>query len=409
MCPFARQRVKYPYMEHRRFGAQDAAKGLMIIGVIFFHAYIMTFDDYTESILSFNVLVALFPFLLNVFFFYSGYNYTPNERTYKQNIARRAKQLLIPLVIALVISVVTIGAMELAFDHADLGARFRDLGNSVLYGLMSEPLALMIGFPKQGGIVFELMLSLGLLWFLYALFVCSLFFYLLVKFTNKKLSTLISVVVGLLLLSFALGQFVGPYLPYSVQCYPVALAIMLTGAYLRQSNFLEREIKTKKDVAFHTVNVLIAEGIVIGTCFLCNGLFGAMTTGSMMGGKFDPALRGFDAFICFAFGLLGTYFLHTVCRVLIRIPGFGKGLQWIGSRSALFYLFHPIFLDLTAIVIFQKQVPWGHAQAFFYVAVVTALLVGVCLLLEFIVKKIKQRKMVQPIPEGPKEEPHEQE
>ena len=388
-------------MEKRRSGAQDAAKGLMIIGVVFFHGFLMTFTNHAESVTSFNILVALFPFLLSTFFFYAGYNYTPSERTYGQNIARRAKQLLIPLVMALAISVVVISSLELAFDHADPAAKFHAIGNSVLYGLMSEPVAWMIGFPKQGGMVFELMLSLGLLWFLYALFVCSLFFYLLVKHTNKKLSTLVSVVVALLALAFCLGQFVGVYLPYSVQCYPVVLAIMLTGAYLRQSNFLDREITSKKDVAFHVINAILAEGIVAGTCFLCYYLFGATMTGSLPGGRFDPALQGFDALISFAFGIIGTYFLHTVCRLIVRVSGLGKGLQWIGNRSAIFYLFHPIFLDLTAIVVFQKTVPWGRAQAVFYAAVVIALMTGVCLLVEFISRKIKQKKLVAE--EGPKD------
>ena len=379
-------------MEQRRSHAQDAAKGLMIIGVIFFHGLLMTFADHSEITTSFNIMVALFPFLLNVFFFYAGYNYAPNGRTYGQNVARRAKQLLIPLVLALTISVVVIGAMEIAFDHADPGARFRDFGNSVLYGLMSEPLAQMIGFPQQGSIVFELMLSLGLLWFLYALFLCSLAFYWLVKYTNKRLSTLVSVVALLLVVSFCLGQFVGPYLPYSVQCYPVVLAVMLTGAYLRQSQFLDRDLTSKKDIAFATANALIAEGIIVGTAFLCNALFGGITTGSMMGGKFDSALRGFDAFICFGFGILGTYFLHTLCRLIVRVPFFGKGIGWIGTHSAFFYLFHPIFLDLVAIVVFQKRVLWGKAQALFYVVVVVALMVGVCLLIDFILKKRKKNK-----------------
>ena len=91
-------------MNQHRTVAQDAAKGLMIIAVIFFHCLLVTYEVPTDVLNTFTVLKALFPFLLSSFFFYSGYNYTPNERTYKENILRRVKQLLIPSAIAFVIA-----------------------------------------------------------------------------------------------------------------------------------------------------------------------------------------------------------------------------------------------------------------------------------------------------------------
>ena len=375
------------HMTNRRSGAQDIAKGMMIISVVFFHANLMTFDNVAEALSTFNILMALFPFLLSAFFFYAGYNYTPNERTYKQNVLRRAKQLLIPLAVAFGISTLLFFGMELAFHHADPMPTLQALGNSVLYGLMSEPLAIMIQFPQNGGIVFEFALALCLLWFLYALFICSLAFYALVKWTNQKFSTFISVIAALLILAFCIGQFVGVYLPYTVQCYPVIVAIMLTGAYLRQHRFLDREIHSKKDIVLTGINMLVAEGIVVSVCLFCYFQFGSTNVGSLPGGQFDPHIKGFDAFVSFGFGILGTYFIHMVSRLIELIPFVGKGLQWVGKHSAMFYLFHPIFLDLTAIVIFQKRVVWGRGQAFFYVAVTVALLVAICLLMDWIKKK----------------------
>lgn len=379
-------------MEKTRSGAQDIAKGLMIIAVVFFHCYIETFENHGDSIKDFNILVACFPFILSTFFFYAGYNYTPNGRTYKENILRRAKQLLIPFAVAFLISTVLISCMELAFHHDDPSATFHAIGNSVLYGLMSEPMALMIGFPQEGGIIFELILALCLLWFLYALFFCSLLFYWLVKYTNKKRSTLISVVVALLIIAFCIGQFVGTYLPYQVESYPVILAIMLVAAYLRKSNFLDRPVEGKKGVVFLILNALLAEGLIIGASFVLNACFGTTTAGSLPSGLFDPAIRGFDAFVAFAFGLLGIYFVHTLSRGIARVPILGTCLQWLGKRSAIFYLFHPIFLELAAIAIFQKKIPWGRGQAFFYVAVVLAALTLTCLLIEWIAKKIRSKK-----------------
>lgn len=380
-------------MQKTRSNAQDIAKGILIIAVVFFHCYIETFTNHSDSVKDFNPLVACFPFILSVFFFYAGYNYTPNGRTYKQNIARRAKQLLIPFVLAFVISTVLISSMELAFHHDNVPGTFQALGNSVLYGLMSEPMAVMLQFPQQGGIVFELILALCLLWFLYSLFICSLLFYWLVKYTNKSLPTLISVVVVLLVIAFCIGQYVGIYLPYQVECYPIILAIMLVAAYLRKYNFLDRPINGKKGVVFTVINALVAEGLIIGTSFVLHYTYGSMMVGAMPGGQLDPAIKGFDAFVSFAFGILGVYFIHTASRGIACIPVIRNGLQWVGKRSAIFYLFHPIFLELFAIAIFRKTVPWGRAQAFFYVVVVLAAMILVCLLVELIVKKVRNKKI----------------
>ena len=374
-------------MDKHRTIAQDAAKGLMIIAVIFFHCHMYCFETPSDSLEKFNFLMVLFPFLLNAFFFYAGYNYNPSERTFKEKIARRAKQLLIPLAITFVISTVLIGSMELIFHYDSPIATLQSLGNTLLYSLMSEPMALMIHFPQSGGLTFELLLALGLLWFLYALFICSIFFYLLVDHTNKHLSTLVSVVVGLLLIAFCLGQFVGVYLPYTVQCYPVILAIMLTASYLRQSHFLNRRITSKKDSIMKGINMLVAEGIIIAICLVCYYQFGATTTGSLPGGKFDAKLKGFDAFVAYAFGILGTYFLHTLCRLIKHIPVVGACLQWVGNHSAIFYLFHPVFLELAAIAVFQKRVIWKGVQEYVYVAIIVALLVLTCLLIDLIFKK----------------------
>ena len=144
----------------------------MIIAIVFFHCFLVTSPNPMESATSFNILGAIFPFLLSSFFFYTGYNYLPNGRSFKDNIGRRAKQLLIPLVICVFISTIIIGGLELAYNHSDVGATFHAIGNTLLYSLMSEPLAIILQFPQSGGVVFELVVALGLVWFLYTLFIC---------------------------------------------------------------------------------------------------------------------------------------------------------------------------------------------------------------------------------------------
>ena len=381
------EEIKKQQNTKTRTAAQDIAKGLLIIAVVFFHCFLATSTNPSQAARDFSVLKAMFPFVLSAFFFYAGYNYKNNDRTFKENISRRAKQLLIPLVIAFAISTIIITGVELIYKHDNVGGVFQATWNTILYSLMSEPMAILINFQPEGGFIFELIVALGLLWFIYVLFIASIFFYLLVKHTNKSLPLLIGVDIALLLISFCLGQFVGTYLPYCVQSWPVILAIMLTAAYLRQSHFLNRRVTSKKQAFLFGVNAVIAEAIIVGASIGCFYAFGATSTGSLPGSLFDDKLKGFDAFFGFIFGILGTYFIHTTCRLIKKIPIISSGLQWVGNHSALFYLFHPIFIELVGVVIFQKQILWGEAQAYFYLAICIIFLVGFSLLNDLIFKR----------------------
>jgi len=380
------------YMAKERSGAQDAAKGIMIIVMVLFHAYLLVLPDRFTALNTFNPIMAVLPYLMPVFFFYAGYNHKPSNRTFGQYVARRAKQLLIPMVVAFAISAIVISAMELAFHHDDPVGTLRTLGEAALYGAMSEPLVLLVGYPDPMSANFELVLGLCIHWFLLALFVCSVFFFLLVKFTNKGLPNLVSVVGGLLLLGFVLGEFAGPYLPYSVNAYPVILALMLVGSYLKQKNFLDKELKTKKDIALMAANAIVAEAIVVGAVLFSNARFGSFLIGGLAGGKFDEHLRGIDAFVTLPFALLGVYALHAFCRLLVHIPALGFGLRWIGAHSALFYVFHPICLDFAQIAFFQKNVVWGIWQSLVYVLIALAMLSLLAWLLDYVIKKRKDAK-----------------
>ena len=75
----------------------------------------------------------------------------------------------------------------------------------------------------------------------------------------------------------------------------------------------------------------------------------------------------------------------------------GKCLQWVGNHSAIFYLFHPIYLDLAAIVIFQKKIIWGHGQAYFYVLIVVVLLTATCLLIDLFTKLAKRKQLAEEV------------
>ena len=322
---------------------QNIAKGILICSVIFFHSKILI--DYS-ALNSFNILFLIFPCLIGVFFFYSGYNYKPKKRTPKENIKRRTKQLLLPLFIIWGLSTILVVPMLLTTNSATLYS----IKQSYLYVAMTEPWALMSGMDIST-CIFDLIVCIGAGWFLYTLWIVSCIFYLIVDFVNEKLSRHIITVALLLFISFLIGNFVGPYLPFTIQCYPVVLAIMLTAAYLKKSNFLDKE---KSKLAMCT-KVIAFELIIILISTICYFAFRANLVGALMGGRFNSSINGLDAYIAYIFAILGTYIIHSISKLVSKIPVISSWFEKFGENSALVYITHAIIISYVDTLVFHKN------------------------------------------------------
>ena len=322
---------------------QNIAKGILICSVIFFHSKL--FIDYS-TLNSFNILFLIFPCLMGIFFFYSGYNYNPEKRTPKESIIRRTKQLLLPIPIIWGLSTILVVPMLLLTHSATL----YNIKQSFVYVIMSEPWALLSGFDIST-FNFDLTVCIGVYWFLYTLWIVSCIFYLIVDFVNEKLSRHIIIVALLLFISFLIGQLVGPYLPFTIQCYPAVLAIMLTAAYLKKSSFLDKEeSKAKmctKVIAFELIIVLIST--------ICYFAFGANLVGALMGGRFNSSINGLDAYIAYIFAILGTYIIHSISKLISKIPVVSSIFEEFGKNSALVYITHAIIISYVDTLIFHKN------------------------------------------------------
>ena len=80
-----------------RMIAQDIAKGLAVIVVLWFHA--------AARLSSFNLYPLIpFAYVMAFYFIISGYNYKSGRRSIGQSIWLRFKQLLIPLFVYCVLS-----------------------------------------------------------------------------------------------------------------------------------------------------------------------------------------------------------------------------------------------------------------------------------------------------------------
>lgn len=322
---------------------QNIAKGVLICTVIFFHSRLIV--DYS-TLSTFNVIFLMFPYLMGVLFFYSGYNFTPKKRTAKESIIRRTKQLLLPLLFIWLITTVLVVPMLLLTKSATLFS----IGQSYKYVLMTEPWALLSGMDITT-CNFDIIVCIGAGWFLYTLWITSCIFYLIVDYVNEKLSRHIITIVLLLTISFLMGRFIGPYLPFVVQCYPVVLSIMLTAAYLKKKNFLDKEESVNKTI----IRVIVFELIIVLISTTCHFVFGTNVVGSLMGGSFNSNINGLDAYVSYTFAILGTYIIHNISKLINKIPVLNRLLDKFGRNSALVYITHSIVISYVDTLIFHRN------------------------------------------------------
>ena len=360
---------------------QYMVKGALIIAVIFFHAFLYG-NNYAYQ--TFTMAFCLFPCIMGVFFFYSGYNYTVGKRKPIDNIKRRTKQLLLPLLIMFFVSILLVGGLQLITKNTDI----EGIWQAIKYFLFSEGGVIMWKMDiSQAN--FDTLLAVGLLWYLYALYIISVIFYLIVDKVIVNLRNFIIVVVSLVLASFLIGQFVGYELPYAIQSYPLILAVMLVGAYVKEKDLLNIPLDNKKNIIISIVLMVVFEGIIFGLGLMCYYAFGATTVGALPGGALNPTIKGFDALVTFAMAILGTFAIHTLMRFLAKIKFISFFFGLLGKNVAVIYLTHPIFISYIHTLIFGRNYDTlGWFQPYMYTIITVVLLLGIFLL----VNKLKKKK-----------------
>ena len=370
--------------EKDRSNIQDMVKGSLIIAVIFFHSSLYGNNTAYQN---FNILFCFFPCIMGIFFFYSGYNYTIGKRKPIDNIIRRTKQLLIPFIIMLFASVILVGGLQLITGNTDLIG----IWHSIKYLLLSEG-GVMMWKSDISKSNFDTLLATGLLWYLYALYIVSVLFYLIVDKIIIKTRNLILTLLSLILISFIIGQFVGYELPYAIQSYPLMLAIMLVGAYVKRKDLLDIPLDNKKNIIVSIILMVVFEGIIFCLGLLCYYAFGATTVGALPGGALNQTIKGFDVFVTFVMAILGTYVIHTLMRFLSKIKILSLFFGILGRNVAIVYLTHPIFISYIHTLIFGRNYDLlGWFQPFMYTIITIILLI----IIFGIINAINKKKQVE--------------
>ena len=366
---------------------QYMVKGILIIAVTFFHAFLYGNNTAYQI---FNFVFCIFPCIMGVFFFYAGYNYTIGKRKPIENIKRRTKQLLIPLLIMFFVSILLVGGLQLIAGNTD----FVGIWHSIKYFLLSEG-GVMIWKADISQANFDTLLAVGLLWYLYALYIVSVIFYLIVDWTISNIKRLIIIVLGLILISFLVGQFIGYELPYAIQSYPLILSIMLVGAYIKKIDLLNIPLDNKKNIIISIVLMIVFEGIIIGLGLLCYYVFNATTVGALPGGALNQTIKGFDVFVTFVMSILGTYVIHTLMTFLSKIKIISSFFEILGKNVAIVYLTHPIFISYIHTLFFGRNYNvLGWFQPYMYTIITIALLIIIFVISDKLKQKNKPKRMM---------------
>lgn len=341
----------------RRFDYVDIAKGIGIMLVIMGHIEY----DYVPFCGSVHI---------PLFFILSGYLYDidkAQDRTYKEQTARRVKRLLIPYFIYNMILYVKY-LLKLVLSHTFT----MKLGVQGFLGFVYSSALLYKNVPAEEnfeGFVF----GNGPLWFLTAMAVSSVIFYFVIYFVlNHKFGWAGIIVSSLVLcvLSNTLCRVLPVYLPWSVEVALLGTVFMLMGMCLRKYRVIER---TEKQYWLPVVCVL---------------LFALL---HYLNGPANLALQDYGRFmsVYLVLGLLGTVVvLWASCR-LARSQAINKAISYVGQNTLIILAFHMTCISMLVSVLgklhLAELTEWG---GFFVISFAVGLF-GSLILNEILIRFIK--------------------
>lgn len=334
--------ITAPLEEKKRDYAQDIAKGIGILLVMFVHIF-----DYPKW---YEIIMAITGVWLMPFFFtLSGYYYHPGARKPSESIRRRTKQLLKPYFIysgviwlcTTVYNLITTtqGFGEALWANVKQYLTFLFSRNSlVLFGLAEKSMA-PVADPSTGisftGITVPF-------WFIMMMFMADVIFFLIADFALSKIKRFISVTSALVLCTFLLNVLVdaiGFGLPWNIQNVPMAVALMLVGAMFGQSKLLSKDYTKPKWMVINSIAVLAIIALI---------QWQFPGAGAFAGGVFI-FFGAVEVFPCVLFGIAAPFMVVSFSRLLEKIPVLNKALIWVGLRTLPILLVHMFISEFISV------------------------------------------------------------
>ncbi len=296
----------------------DVAKGMMILAVVFSHAWFANSD----------ILGDWLPFSMPVFFFLSGFTYRPG-RSAGTNLGRRFVSLLFPYFIFC-------SVCNLFFPvYAGLVKRI----SMMSYSFLPSKGALWLAVLKADALN---MLMSTPMWFLAALFTASILFFALVDRTRESLWKTLAAAAVLVAAALAIDLVKKGTLPWFVDLAPYAAALMLLGAY-----FGGRKLYGKLSAAGVIVGLLL-----LGAAEALNRLFPGSARTSVV--QYIDSGAWYGVLTAFAIAVAGCVGTLCAARLVDLVLGVNRAFRWLGRNSLWILCIHYCFIMLVELWLYTK-------------------------------------------------------
>lgn len=336
-------------MERTRYRYLDIARGIGILLVIISHAH--------------GLSSYLINYYIPIFFVISGFTYH-SGRSYRENIAKKAKRLLIPY---FVYSFVLLGVYML------LGRSMEETKLS-LFGIFYSRFCLY-DMSTHSDNVFLFTIANGAMWYLTAFFVTSLVFHLVADFALKNKKNLILVLAALTAVTMALAEL-PVLLPWSLDIACVGTIFMLVGKLLAQSGFYEGTPKIWRVVCVFVAYMLMSYA----------------NPGINMSVREYGVYERWSVPAFILIGISGSMLCIWAAQLLVRTH-LGRAVEYIGKNTIILMAFHIFGLEvfeMIAMRILDVEALGGLAEVLYVTVRVGTSICG-CLVLGQAVEWLKRK------------------
>ncbi len=311
---------------NKRYIAVDIMKGIGIVVVMIYHLVYRQQDGFADHLI--RSAIWLF---MPLYFIISGYLSDSKGRTVPQQLLRKVKNILVPVVISCCILLVLGGIYCVLFHDFTMTDWIRDVVHTFLRPEFSEKL-----FPEwgTGGILF---LNISPVWFIWTMMWAELLFIPLAdKVISDEKKTGITAVI-LILIQIPLYICIEP-LSWSLNLVPIYVVCMLVGARVREGNVIER-LDNNKIPAW--ASLLFAAGILVLHVYMYYQVGLDWVYAGTLGTTGPDGGRGWMDVLIFPIqAMLGGIAIYAISDVLAGWRKIGEALAWVGRHSLAFLCYH---------------------------------------------------------------------
>lgn len=320
-----------------RLKSADILKGMIMVTIVIAHLLWLGPSKGEGSRDTSIILQVLYLGLLS-FFIISGYFYKPG-RSFKENMRKRSMQLLVALIVCSIVLPIALYAWFLILGQPQTTD---DLWLSILAGLGLTD----IFEPSSTVPAVKVCYSAYVHYFLWTMFWSFIVFYSIADRILEDRRKLVASLIGLLVLQAILVVW-GMKLPFFINLTPIAISLMIMGAFLSRQKLLERLESSKiKNPKFW--GLLIASAVTVAVLAIL----------SPPGIKFDHMYFGDNGWISvfpfFVESVLVFIILSYFALLISKIPGLKQIFSLCGRHSLGLALFH-VFVAKVIVTIFYTM------------------------------------------------------